>query len=96
MATDAVFAFSEGDDLTEVESVFQNDKIAHCRLLFRFGIGAEGISVLAAGCFSSYADLKLFAAGRALKHEGTSGGVQRVVEQYGFVAFRTTYFFHGL
>ena len=28
MATDAVFAFSEGDDLAEVESVFQNDKIA--------------------------------------------------------------------
>ena len=95
MATDAVFAFSEGDDLAEVESVFQNDKIATAGFSSGSGLVPKESEYWLVSVFSSYADLKLFAAGRAFKHEGASGSVQRVVEQYGFVAFRTTYFFHG-
>lgn len=95
VTADAVFTFVKGDDLAKVEGVFQNNEISHCRSLLRFRRCAERGGVLRREHFPTYANLKLFAAGRALKYEGATGSIERIVEQNGFVAFRTADSFHG-
>ena len=76
-----------------MEGVFQNNEISHRRFLLRFRRCAERGGVLRRELFPTYANLKLFAAGRALKYEGAAGSIERIVEQNGFRRISDSGFF---